>query len=111
MYCVASHLITLGGIIGKVTMEQLLVLMLPQTIIYGANWYICATLIKATDVGGSLIIHVFGCYYGLAATTFLSKQPMRSFNVAHEPGYASDLFSMIGTIFLWIMWPSFNAGT
>lgn len=111
MYSVASHLITLGGIIGKVSLEQLLVLQIPQTVMYGLNWYVCQLVLKATDIGGSLIIHTFGCYYGLASTIFLSRKPMKALQEAHESGYTSDIFSMIGTIFLWIMWPSFNAAT
>lgn len=111
MYSVGSHLITLGGIIGKVNIEQLMVLMIPQTVFYGLNWYVCQLVLKATDIGGSLIIHVFGCYYGLAATIWLSRKPMKSLQEAHESGYTSDTFSMIGTIFLWMMWPSFNAAT
>lgn len=86
-------------------------LQLPQTVIYGLNWYICQLVLKATDIGGSLIIHVFGCYYGLSATIFLSRRPMKALQEAHESGYTSDIFSMIGTIFLWVMWPSFNAAT
>jgi ammonium transporter Rh len=111
MYSVGSHLITLGGIIGKVSLEQLLVLQIPQTVMFGLNWYVCQLVLRIVDIGGSLIIHVFGCYYGLAATIFLSRRPMKSLQEAHESGYTSDLFSMIGTIFLWVMWPSFNAAT
>lgn len=86
-------------------------LQIPQTVFYGLNWYICQLVLKATDIGGSLIIHTFGCYFGLAATISLSPKPMKSLQEAHESGYTSDIFSMIGTIFLWIMWPSFNAAT
>ena len=111
MYSIAAHMITLGALIGKVSLEQLLMLMIPETIVYGLNWYVCQLVLKASDIGGSLIIHTFGCYFGLAATISLSRKPMKHLQEAHESGYTSDLFSMIGTIFLWIMWPSFNAAT
>jgi len=58
----------------------------------------------------SIYVHVFGAYYGLAASYALQRRR----EVASEKessSYASDIFSMIGTLFLFCFWPSFNAGT
>jgi len=57
-----------------------------------------------TDVGGSISIHVFGCYFGLAVSAMLGKPSSTKDN---KSMYHSDLFSMIGTLFLWLYWPSF----
>lgn len=53
-------------------------------------------------------IHVFGSMYGIAASIFFknksefdSRKSMNSYN--------SCLFAFIGSIFLWVYWPSFNA--
>jgi len=83
-----------------------------EPMFYWLNIYLCLfpSQIAAFDVGGGMVIHVFGCYYGLAVTWFLTSNHTRG----HEDNtscYSSDLFAMIGTIFLWIMWPSFNAAT
>lgn len=56
-------------------------------------------------------MHAFGAYFGLAVSAVLRPSAQEN-----EPGvnesstYISDLFAMIGTIFLWIFWPSFNSG-
>lgn len=65
---------------------------------------------QITDVGGSVTVHAFGAYFGLAASLML--RPTKDKNAAgkHEgASYNSDTFAMIGTLFLWIFWPSFNS--
>lgn len=37
-------------------------------IVYAINETICAVLIGCTDAGGSILVHTFGAYFGLAAT-------------------------------------------
>jgi ammonium transporter Rh len=59
-------------------------------------------------LGGGYYIHIFGCYYGLSVCLFLttSKALRHPDNIS---SYASDLFAFAGTLFLWMMWPSFNS--
>jgi ammonium transporter Rh len=61
-------------------------------------------------VGESIYVHVFGAYFGLAVSRVLqSKKVIESSKESSH--YHSDMFSMIGTIFLWLYWPSFNSAT
>ena len=50
---------------------------------------------------------MFGAYFGLAVAKMLNHRDLENENESST--YNSDLFSMIGTIFLWIYWPSFNS--
>lgn len=78
-------------------------------------------LYGAVDVGGSMYIHVFGAYFGLTVAWFFSSSA--AFNKKNNHSlYNSNLFSIlgsyllfkylntdsVGTIFLWMFWPSFN---
>ncbi|KAG8236188.1 hypothetical protein J437_LFUL016284, partial [Ladona fulva] len=57
-----------------------------------------------------MFVHVFGAYFGLAVSYILSRGGTDRHHSANEgASYRSDLFAMIGTVFLWIFWPSFNA--
>merc|ERR1711915_427478 len=69
---------------------------------------ICIFQINTIDIGGGIVIHTFGAYFGLAVCFFLTSK-----NTKGHPDncscYSSDVFSLAGTLFLWILWPSFNA--
>merc|ERR1712072_405089 len=63
-------------------------------------------------MGGSIFVHTFGAYFGLAvswAVTDRSEAGRKRIDAEESGGNKeSDLFAMVGTIFLWMFWPSFN---
>lgn len=74
---------------------------------YGLNEAIVAGKIGATDMGGSMLVHLFGAYFGVAASFFF--QPVRT-RVSQNLsiGYTANILALFGSIFLWMFWPSFN---
>jgi len=107
-FAVAAVLISFGGLIGKTSPTQLLVLTLVELVCYcGNKVFFLNGLLGLADCGGTIIIHVFGAYFGLAACYTLGPAGNETLNGST---YNSDLFSMIGTVFLWLFWPSFVAG-
>eukprot|EP01125_Pyxidicula_operculata_P007693 TRINITY_DN2604_c0_g1_i1.p1 TRINITY_DN2604_c0_g1~~TRINITY_DN2604_c0_g1_i1.p1 ORF type:complete len:329 (-),score=76.60 TRINITY_DN2604_c0_g1_i1:59-1045(-) len=75
---------------------------------YGFNEWVLRKGYGAVDNGGSIYIHVFGAYFGLAIS-FVNSVGFKKHVARVKPVYASDTFAMIGTLFLWLFWPSFNA--
>jgi len=63
-----------------------------------------------TDLGGSMVIHMFGAFFGLTLSLFMRNKWPKAFTSGDNSSvYHSDTFAMIGTVFLWMYWPSFNA--
>ncbi len=54
-----------------------------------------------------MYVHVFGAYFGITVARVLHNEEVESHKEAAV--YHSDLFAMIGTLFLWLFWPSFNS--
>jgi ammonium transporter Rh len=77
LFCAASILISFGVWIGKIGPEQLLFLSMCEVVVYCTNDYIIEGLLELRDVGGTLVIHMFGAYYGLAAGKFVSPSDTR----------------------------------
>lgn len=66
-------MISYGAILGKVTPSQMLILGFVEPIFYWLNIYIVINLLECVDVGGGMVIHTFGAYFGLAVTWFLTS--------------------------------------
>lgn len=87
---------------------QLLVIGILEVVFYGINNLIAVKYLKYADAGGSIVIHTFGAYFGLALSRVLYSKDSLD-NPKEGSVYQSDIFAMIGTVFLWLFWPSFNA--
>jgi ammonium transporter Rh len=73
-FCAAAVLITMGALLGKVTFPQMLLLATFECIFYCLNCVILLELLYVHDIGGGMTIHMFGAYFGLAATYFFQPK-------------------------------------
>ncbi|NXH48612.1 RHAG protein, partial [Dicaeum eximium] len=110
-FSTATALISFGALLGKTSPIQMLILTLLEITIFACNEHLITTVFKATDVGASMTIHAFGAYFGLAAAFVLYRPGLTNKHENEESTYHSDMFAMIGTLFLWGFWPSFNSAT
>jgi ammonium transporter Rh len=107
LFCSGACLISLGAVIGKINSLQLMVLIIVEPFFYWLNYFIGALQLDAFDIGGGMFIHTFGCYFGLAACWWVTSKDTHG-HPDNCSCYSSDIFSYAGTLFLWMMWPSFN---
>jgi len=103
----ATILISFGVVIGKTTPLQLIVMALIEVPLFVINEVIGRKYLGAVDIGDSIYLHTFAAYYGLAVTFALYRQDANTPSLGSDK--TSDTFAMIGSVFLWLFWPSFNA--
>merc|ERR1719318_252513 len=86
--------------------------LLPITILilpfFFLNMYVSFMYLKTADIGGGMMLHMFSAYFGLALCWVLQRPGKETH---HRKGgkYRSNVVAMVGTLFLWVYWPSFNA--
>ncbi|KAK0138182.1 Ammonium transporter Rh type B [Merluccius polli] len=108
-FCTGAVLISFGAVLGKTSPVQLLIMALFEVTLFAINEYILLSLLGARDAGGSMTIHTFGAYFGLMVTRVLYRPNLDKSKHRNSSVYHSDLFAMIGTLYLWMFWPSFNS--
>ena len=73
-FAAATVLITYGAVLGKVSRLQLLIIGTLEIVFYAINEMIAIEFLKYSDAGGSIIIHAFGAYFGLALSRVLYNE-------------------------------------
>jgi ammonium transporter Rh len=111
-FAAASLLICAGAVLGRLKMVQYVILALLFVPAYMANeWIILKGGLgflpagRFLDTGGSIVIHAFGALFGLGA--ILSLTSRREFATPIESDATSDRYSLLGSMVLWVFWPSF----
>nr|ANV82514.1 ammonium transporter Rh type A [Clarias batrachus] len=108
-FSTATVLISFGAVLGKTSPVQLLIMTLLEITTFCINEFLVVEKLEASDIGASMTIHAFGAYFGLAVARMLYRPGLRNGHNNEGSVYHSDLFAMIGTVYLWMFWPSFNS--
>lgn len=110
----ASLLICAGAVLGRLKMAQYMLLGLLFIPFYALNEWILLDgglgLIehgRFVDTGGSIVIHAFGALFGIGVA--FSMTTLKEYETPVESDDTSDRFSLLGSMILWVFWPSFCA--
>jgi len=108
----ASLLIATGAVLGRIKMHQYLILGLLFIPFYMFNELVVIDdyfhfVGRVADTGGSIVIHAFGAIFGISAAIFLTTKEQREIPIHADA--TSDRFSLLGSMVLWVFWPSFCA--
>ncbi len=113
-FSAASLLICAGAVLGRVKMHQYLLLGLLFVPFYALNEWLLLSgglgWIKVgafVDTGGSIVIHAFGALFGMGVAMAMTTKA--EFGTPIESDATSDRFSFLGSMMLWVFWPSFCA--
>ncbi|HWI60099.1 MAG TPA: ammonium transporter [Bacillota bacterium] len=109
-FACAAALISMGAVLGRVRLYQYGILAALAVPAYMLNeWLVLDGGLGVTkgfvDSAGSIVIHAFGAYFGLGLAIALTQASHRTLNI--ESDHISDQFSMLGSMVLWLFWPSF----
>ncbi len=113
-FAAASLLICAGAVLGRLKMNQYLLLGLLFVPCYAFNeWLLLSGGLHLIpqgsflDTGGSIVIHAFGALFGIGVAFSMTSK--KEYETPIESDTTSDRFSLLGSMVLWVFWPSFCA--
>ena len=110
-FACAAGLIAMGAVLSRLRLFQYALLAILLVPAYMLNeWLVLDGGLGLTrgfvDSAGSVTIHAFGAYFGIGLALALPRPS--SVDALHiESDATSDRFSMLGSMVLWLFWPSF----
>ncbi|XP_032936784.1 blood group Rh(CE) polypeptide isoform X2 [Catharus ustulatus] len=99
--------ISTGAVLGKANPVQLIVMSLVELIIFHLSRCINRKFLQVPESPSLMHVHLFGAYFGLAVTSCFPEPPPGLDKNRSTP--KSELFSVLGTVFVWVFWPSFSS--
>ncbi|XP_012577834.1 PREDICTED: blood group Rh(CE) polypeptide isoform X4 [Condylura cristata] len=104
-----SVLISAGAVLGKVNLVQLVLMVLLEVTAFGAMRMVSKQILQVEDHVSMMHVHVFAAYFGLIVAWCLSRPLPKGAEEKDQTATSPSLFAMLGTLFLWMFWPSFNS--
>lgn len=109
-FACAAALIAMGAVLGRLRVYQYALLAGLAVPAYMLNeWLVLDGGLGVTkgftDAAGSIVIHAFGAYFGLGLAFTHSRGQAKA--ATADSDETSDRFSMLGSMVLWMFWPSF----
>ncbi|XP_008998908.1 blood group Rh(CE) polypeptide isoform X7 [Callithrix jacchus] len=104
-----SVLISAGAVLGKVNLVQLVVMVLVELTAFVTLRMVSRNVFSAEDHTNMMCIHVFAAYFGLTVAWCLPKPLPKGTEEKERTATCPSLSAMLGTLFLWMFWPSFNS--
>uniref|UniRef100_A0A3Q2YHF5 Rh blood group, D antigen n=1 Tax=Hippocampus comes TaxID=109280 RepID=A0A3Q2YHF5_HIPCM len=107
--CTASVLISIGAVQGKTNPVHLILMALLEVFGFVLNEWLLQTLLPVRQLNFIMVLHIFGAFFGLVLTWILCRTESFQGFEKEKLDRKTGLFSMLGTVFLWMFWPSFNS--
>uniref|UniRef100_A0A671DS52 Ammonium transporter AmtB-like domain-containing protein n=1 Tax=Rhinolophus ferrumequinum TaxID=59479 RepID=A0A671DS52_RHIFE len=104
-----SVLISVGAILGKTNLGQLVLMTLMEVTAFVVMRMVSKQMLSTEDHTSMMHIHVFAAYFGLTVAWCLSRPLHKGAKTKDQMATSPSLFAMLGTLFLWMFWPSFNS--
>ncbi|NXC50519.1 RHAG protein, partial [Penelope pileata] len=108
-FAAVTVLISLGAVLGRTSPCQLLAMAFCEVPVYVVTEWLIVTHLGVLDVGGTITIHIFACYFGLGVSKALFGTAKPTAHPKETPTPRSDLMALLGALLLWVFWPSFVA--
>ncbi|XP_019367988.1 PREDICTED: blood group Rh(CE) polypeptide [Gavialis gangeticus] len=106
---VVTVLISAGAVLGKANPFQLICMAMVEVTAFCATRWTNVYILEIEEHVSLMHVHIFGTFFGLMASWWLTQPSLRRETGKEGSDATSDLFSMLGTLFLWMFWPSFNS--
>ncbi|XP_057600186.1 RH-like protein [Hippopotamus amphibius kiboko] len=104
-----SVLIAMGVVLGKVNLLQLVLMTLIEVTAFSAMRSVGREILNMENHISMMYIHIFAACFGLTGACCLQEPLSNAAQDKDQTATSPSLFAMLGTLFLWMFWPSFNS--